>query len=107
MRDMPSEIKNQIANSYKQVVDVMRVANRLSTTDLTALADQWWKEEDARQFHIGCPNHGDRPALILMIEAARQVCGLDIPTARRLLYAALAHLAISNTVTMDEALRDK
>jgi hypothetical protein len=58
-------------------------------------AADWWKEEDALTFRVGCCDHPTRPATIFAIEAARNMCaGVGgRATALRLLKMAVAELA--------------
>ena len=39
---------------------------------------------------IGCADYRDREALMLIIEAARELCGMNKPKCRRLLLEALS-----------------
>jgi hypothetical protein len=55
-------------------------------------AQWWWKEENSDQYLIGCPDFRDRPALIFLVEAARNLCGGNVPLAQRLLDMARADL---------------
>lgn len=55
-------------------------------------AQAWHGEEDSLQYHVGSPNFSERPALIFLIEAARNLCGMDYALARTLLRMALAEL---------------
>ena len=36
----------------------------------------WWDQEDSLEFMVGCPNWRDRPALMMLIGAARSLCGM-------------------------------
>jgi hypothetical protein len=55
-------------------------------------AEAWWTEESTQDFHIGRPDFEDRPALMYVIEAARNICGMAPGTARKLLELALQEL---------------
>ena len=55
-------------------------------------AAAWLAEEDRRRFRVGCPSYPGRPALVYVIEAARNICGMQPETARKLLELALAEL---------------
>lgn len=57
--------------------------------------NNWFKAQDElhhgidpTEFYIGCANMPDRRALMLMIEAARHLCGMDKRRALSLLDAA-------------------
>lgn len=52
----------------------------------------WRREEDNRRFWVGCPDYHDRPALVYIVEAARNLCGMAPGLARELLLMALAEL---------------
>lgn len=47
---------------------------------------------DPMWFHIGCANFPDRETLMLIVESARELCGMDKVKTRRLLLEALARL---------------
>lgn len=50
------------------------------------------REENSDDYFLGCPDFGDRPALILIVEAARLLNGQDRDKAVRLLTAAAADI---------------
>lgn len=50
------------------------------------------REEDSDDYFLGCPDFGDRPALIFTVEAARLLNGQDHAKAARLLKAATADI---------------
>jgi hypothetical protein len=56
---------------------------------------RWWQDEESRKYWIGSPANQTRVALILVVEAARLICG-KLPecnvTALRLLKMAVAEL---------------
>lgn len=64
-------------------------------TEADAYATAWHADEDSLTYSIGCPDYEDRPALILAVEAARQLCGGDRASSARLLRLALADLEVS------------
>jgi hypothetical protein len=55
-------------------------------------ATGWRREEDTGTYMIGCPGYSDRPALIYMVEEARNLCGMNRTVAARLLRMALTDL---------------
>lgn len=57
-----------------------------------AYAVTWWREEKSQDFAIGCPSYEDRPGLVLVVEAARLLCGVERQGAAQLLRMALADL---------------
>lgn len=63
-------------------------------------ADAWWKEEDAGEYSAGCCHHDFRPAVILAIEAVRELnTGVDgKETAVKLLKLALKSLVAAPPV---------
>ncbi|MFF8895212.1 hypothetical protein [Brevibacterium casei] len=56
-------------------------------------AEAWRQEEDSDQYFLGCPSFEDRPALILIVEAARLLNGQDRAKAVQLLTAATQDIA--------------
>lgn len=68
----------------------------LDTLDLDAeaaeYAQRWRAEEDDGRFDIGCTDYSLAPATVYAVEAARELCGCGVETARRLLTLALAAL---------------
>ncbi|MGO2312563.1 MAG: hypothetical protein ACTH6A_11110 [Brachybacterium tyrofermentans] len=61
-------------------------------TEARTYAESWRREEKSLEYMIGCPSYEDRPALILIIEAARLLCGVERQGAAHLLRMALANL---------------
>jgi len=61
-------------------------------TECNDYAAGWWAEENSGTYRVGSPNLGDRPALVYVIEAARNICGMAPGTARKLLEMALQEL---------------
>jgi len=57
-----------------------------------AYVGYWWASEDAMTYRIGCPDYGDRKALIFIVEAARSLCGVEHEGALALLRLAVAEL---------------
>lgn len=57
-------------------------------------ARQWWDDEDAAAFRIGCCDFESRIATVFAVEAARQMCGgmFGARTALRLLRMAVAEM---------------
>lgn len=69
------------------------ITGRLDLTHESAVyAAGWHKEEEAQRYDIGCPDASDRPAMILIVEAARVLCGTDRDTAAKLLRLALKEI---------------
>src|SRR5437660_1040871 len=62
--------------------------------EVSRYANSWWKEEDNYSYWIGCCNFETRPATILAVEAARQMCGgmTGNATALKLLKLAVEEL---------------
>lgn len=60
--------------------------------EMTTYVTEWWREEDARTFHVGCCNAPTRPATIFAVEAARALCGTNDELALRLLHLAIENL---------------
>jgi len=56
------------------------------------LRQRWGQEEDDREFHIGVCQGPTRPATVLTIEAARNMCGGDDELALELLRMAVLEL---------------
>lgn len=79
-----SSTADQIADSYRQIYP------DLNTRGVAEAVNEWWTEEEARTFDIGCPDFHDRPTLILIVEAARSLCGMQRHRAAELLRLAIA-----------------
>lgn len=105
---MSPEIRKQIEDAYRRMAEVAKyrpaapgdgfgnVTVPEDELDLDAeagtYAERWWPEEDRREYTIGVPDMGDRPALILTVEAARLICGTDRAHAAKLLRMAADEL---------------
>ncbi len=68
------------------------VAEQSTPREAEQYAQAWADEEASLSYFIECPDYGDRPALVLIVEAARSLCGTDRADAARLLRLALAEL---------------
>lgn len=75
---------NIIPSGIPDQLDVHREAAEYAT--------RWREHEGEGVYSIGCPDYLDRPALVLMVEAARMLCGGDTKVARRLLDMAGSEL---------------
>lgn len=107
--DMPPEVLAQLEAAYRRMVEKGRyrpaapsdglgnITVPLAELDLDAeareYAGEWWKQEDALNFFVGCCNFPTRPATVYAIEAARLLCGAQDDTARRMLELALGELS--------------
>lgn len=83
---MTTEVLNQIKAAHKAMGG--------SADDAESYARCWWREEDDRQFAIGCCNFETRKATIFAIEAARNMCAgiLGDADALRLLKMAVKEM---------------
>lgn len=61
-------------------------------TEARTYADGWREEENGLEYLIGCPDYRDRPAMVFIIEAARNLCGVERERAAQLLRMALDEL---------------
>lgn len=55
-------------------------------------AHGWWDSENEMSYWIGCPSFPDRAALVFIVEAARNLCGVERGVAADLLRMALAEV---------------
>ena len=56
-------------------------------------AYHWADEEDTGTYWAGCCNFNDRPAMVFIVEAARNLCGMaDSKLVRKLLQMAIDEL---------------
>jgi hypothetical protein len=86
----PTEVVEQIDRVYRLMDRTIRyrpaapsdgfgnIACPLEELDLDAeireYANEWWQQEDACQFLVGCANSEEREPMVLLIEAAKQCC---------------------------------
>jgi hypothetical protein len=101
-RLLDPRVKEQLDHAYRRMAKFYRPAApsagfgnievHPTELDLDAecsdYAGAWWAKENTGDFHIGAPSFEDRPALIYVIEAARNICGIAPGTARKLLELA-------------------
>lgn len=66
----------------------------LEEESTTQYVDGWMKMEDEQNYAIGCPDWSARPALIFVVEAAANVCGMNYSTAIKLLQMGIAELEV-------------
>lgn len=93
---MNEEIRQQIVDAYAGMVKGARcrpaTPNPLDLNytpeELQDYVENWWKEEEAQDFNIGCPSHEGRKALIWTVEAARLICAVAYEPALQLLKMA-------------------
>ncbi len=105
--NMPHATFTQIADTYDRMAQMkyrpaapsdgfgnITVPTRELDIDQEVIdyAEAWRREEDSDQYFLGCPDFEDRPALILIVEAARLLNGQDRAKAARLLTAATADI---------------
>jgi hypothetical protein len=100
--------KNQIEDTYRKMAAQAKyrpmapgdgfgnITAELEDLDVDAEAEQyvdyWWKDESRNDFTLGRCHHQNRPALIFMVEAARNLCAGENKLAARLLKLAQAEL---------------
>jgi len=97
----PPDMRAQTRDTYRRMAVAANhrpaaPSDDCGRLDLQAEADryatQWLRDEDAQTYWAGCPDHQDRPALVLIVEAARCLNGMDARAAARLLRMALQEL---------------
>lgn len=104
---MSTDMFQQIADTYKRMnrdlnfhpaiegdlgsghIDPATLNQR---AEINSYIESWVPEETEMRFWTGCPDFNDRPALIFIIEAARQVNGMDPRMAVKLLREAIRDL---------------
>lgn len=99
-RPRPRRTYQQVADTYRRMAAqaryrpaapsdgfgtiVVPLADLDIDSEARAYAQRFIAEEDEQEFWLGCPGFGDRPALVLLVEAARALCGTDTALAARL-----------------------
>lgn len=68
---MSNPLEAQIRDTFHQLYP------SATPRELNKFVDEWITEEKGGTFKIGCPDFHDRPTLILLIEAARALCGMQ------------------------------
>ena len=115
---MNQEIINQIANAYKRMASQARyrpaapgdgMGNIIfPVQELDIEQEQydyiksWWATEDSGTYPAGVPDFTYRPALIFIIEAARNLNGMSPDVARKLLTMAIQQIDQENPVSAHE-----
>lgn len=99
---VPQDITEQVADAYRTLArlryrpaapsdgfgNITVPEHKLNLErEVMGYADHWWEEEEAGKYRIGCPHYSLRPAMILVIEAARLMCGA--PKNRQLIKSLL------------------
>jgi hypothetical protein len=105
MLALPSNVYEQLEEAYGLIAEagyrpaavgdgVGHITGPLNLVkESISYAEHWWEEEDKGRFFIGCSRWENRVALVLVIEAARLLCGSkDRKLALRLLRTAVAKL---------------
>ncbi|MEX2653144.1 MAG: hypothetical protein WD473_11970 [Acidimicrobiia bacterium] len=104
---MTQRVVDQIVDAYKRMAKEARYRSEapsdgcgnitapLEDLDIDAEAVRyvrwWWKTEDRQLYDLGCPCGSDRPALIFIVEAARNLNGM----APKKLVATLLRMALA------------
>jgi hypothetical protein len=60
--------------------------------EIEIYTERWRRDEDAQIFRVGCASFKDRETLIFIVEAARELCGVNHEIAAQLLRMAVANL---------------
>lgn len=104
MSALPLEVVQHIKHAYRLMAERAHYRalgpndeyENLAAVDLepemAAYVAEWWRQEDARDFHVGCCNAPTRPATIFAVEAAKALCRADDDLALRLLHLAIESL---------------
>lgn len=115
---MNQEIINQIANTYKRMAEQARYRPAapgdgmgnipFPEQELDLEQEQydyiksWWATEDSGTYPAGVPDFTYRPALIFIIEAARNLNGMAPLVARKLLTMAIEQIDQDSPVSVRE-----
>lgn len=95
---------------YEQLaLAIQRFPGRKRTRkELRDFIGDWWEQEEACQYHIGCPDFTDRPALLYAVCGLRELCGVNRRTALHFLRMAVADLEARhpNPIDLDDILRE-
>ena len=91
--ELTESIRKQIEEACREVAIALGTAPP-TREELETFTDQWWKEEDALVFHIGCADIETRKAFIFVVEAARALCAgrMGVGIAAKLLKLSLSEL---------------
>ena len=106
MSELPLEVVQEIKHAYRLMAERAdyRPLGTSDEFDTTPLADidlepemaayvaEWWRQEDASTFRVGCCNAPTRPATIFALEAAKAMCRANDELAMRLLHLATESL---------------
>jgi len=119
---MNKHIATQIANTYKRMATRARyrpaapgdgMGNILFPEQELDLEQEqfdyiksWWATEDSGTYPAGVPDFTYRPALIFIIEAARNLNGMAPEVARKLLVMAIEQIDHENPVDVDQLEKD-
>ncbi|TXH21480.1 MAG: hypothetical protein E6R06_19695 [Mycobacterium sp.] len=87
MTALPREVYSQLIDAYGQVAGAF--GEDVEPSDAAAFARRFWKWEDDQFFDIGCPDFGDRPALVFGVIGLQALCGVERDDAIMLLQMAI------------------
>jgi hypothetical protein len=100
MARLNESLAEQIADAYRQMARAGYrpeapsdgFGNITGPLDLAAELERfipdWWAQEEAQRYRIGCPDWHDRRALIWTIAAAQLICAVERTVSVKLLRMA-------------------
>ncbi|MGH3556426.1 hypothetical protein [Mycobacterium sp.] len=98
-----TNIRDQLRATYSRLTTAL--GETVSEDDLDRLAVSFWAQEETHEYHLGCPDFRDRPALVFGVEGLNALCATDRRTALRLLEMAVAEIKATHPQPTDFAER--
>lgn len=74
-------------NLSKDIYDQLKTAiqrfpgRKRTRREMRDFIVDWWEQEEACQYDIGCPDFTDRPAMVYAVCGLRELCGVNRRTA--------------------------
>ncbi|MGV9673557.1 hypothetical protein ACWDPV_23730 [Gordonia sp. NPDC003504] len=89
-----NHINTQITDAAQRLYRAGVFGKPTAATALGAsdYAREHWSMEDADHYRLGYPDYPDRPAMVYLVEAARQLCAQRHENAATCLELALAEI---------------
>lgn len=96
-------------NLIREIYDQLETAlqrfpgRKRSAKETHEFIKDWWEQEEARRYNIGCPDFTDRPALLYAVCGLRELCGVNRRTALHFLRMAVTELETNHPHPKDLA----
>jgi hypothetical protein len=102
-----SRIAKQLADTLPRLLKLSHETPKPNDPD--AFLSEWWAEEKSLRYFGGVPDFRDRPALVYIVHAMRQLCAVNRNVAIALLEEAIREIkgtAIRPRTMTIESLRE-